>query len=133
VGAALFAALAYWLWKGLQCPKPCAWGLLASWQISIGTGIGVLHFTLCCSLAYLLGGVLVAVGVYMLLEWKRKCRATNCKVLTELAALVTGVVLPVVGWLMVIPGLQGCANPLVVALIDTAGAVMLLAALSCEE
>jgi len=133
VGAALLALIAYVLWRALRCPKPCAWTYLATWQITLGTGIGVLHFTVCCGFAYLLGALLAAIGIYLLLEWKRKCRATDCRVLTELAALVTGVVLPVLAWVLAFPSLQMCKDPVVVAVVDTAAAVMVLAALSCEE
>jgi hypothetical protein len=91
----------------------------------------VLHFTNCCPWALWLGLLLVAAALVWLLAWKRRCRVTACGVLVEVAALVVGVVMPVLGWIFLIPALQPCKDLLVVQIVDSAGAVMVLAGLSC--
>ena len=73
----------------------------------------------------------VLAALVWLLAWKRKCQVTACGVLVEVAALVAGVVLPVLGWIFLIPALLPCKDLLVVQIVDSAGAVMVLAGLSC--
>jgi hypothetical protein len=132
LGAALVALVTFVLWKAL-CPEPCGWGHLMAWQVTLGTGIGVLHFTICCPLALWLGLLLVVAAGIWLIAWKRKCRVSDCGVYTELAAVVAGVVMPVLGWVLAIPAFQACKDPLVVALVDSAAGVMVLLGLACAS
>jgi hypothetical protein len=132
LGLGILAAVAAILW-GIFCPKPCAWALLLAWQVSIGVGFVLLYFTACCPSFWLIGLGLLVAGVTMMLLWKRRCHKTACGVLTELAIALSSVVLPLLGWLGVIPGLAACINHIVAAALSTLAAIIAAAALHCAQ
>jgi PKD domain-containing protein len=118
----------FWAWL---CPKPCAWGLLFAWQVALGTGFVALYFTLCCPWLWGVGLPLVALGVTLALWWKSRCDKTNCELLKELVVALSGVVLPLLGWLGVIPGLAACINPVVSGVLSTLAAAVAVAVAAC--
>ena len=126
----LVAAIAGILW-GIFCPKPCAWALLLAWQVALGVGFILLCFTVCCPIFWAIGLGLVAVGVTLMFIWKERCNKSNCAVLKELVIALSGVVLPLLGWLGVIPALAACINPIVTGALSTLAAVIAVAATNC--
>jgi hypothetical protein len=109
------------------CSKPCGWGLLLAWQVAIGAGLVLLCFTNCCPVFWIIGPALIALGIGLLFAWKKKCHKSNCAVMKELVIALSGVVLPLLGWLGVIPGLAACINPLAVAALSSlAGVIAIL-------
>lgn len=130
LGFAILAAIAALFWNFL-CPKPCAWALLLAWQVSLGVGFILLYFTLCCPIFWPIGLGLVAGGIGLMLVWKKRCHKSNCAVLKELVVALAGVVLPLLGWLGVIPALAACINPLVAGVLSTLAAAVTVAAASC--
>jgi PKD repeat protein len=130
LGFGILAGLAGLIW-GFLCPKPCAWALLLAWQVSLGVGFILLYFTLCCPAFWPIGLGLLAVGISLMLLWKKRCKKSNCAVLKELVIALSGVVLPLLGWLGVIPALAACINPIVAGVLSTLAAAATLAAASC--
>lgn len=130
LGFAILAALAGLVWNYL-CPKPCGWGLLLAWQVSLGVGFVLLYFTLCCPVFWPIGLALVAGGIALMLVWKQRCHKNKCAVLKELVVALSGVLLPLLGWLGVIPPLAACINPWVAGVLSTLAAAAALAAASC--
>lgn len=126
----ILAGLAGLIW-GFLCPKPCAWALLLAWQVMLGVGFVLLYFTLCCPTFWPIGLGLVAGGIALMLVWKKRCKKSNCAVLKELVVALSGVVLPLLGWLGVIPALAACINPIVAGALSTLAAAVTLAAASC--
>ena len=126
----ILAALAGLFW-GFLCPKPCAWALLLAWQVSLGVGFILLYFTMCCPVFWPIGLGLLALGISLMLVWKKRCKKSNCAVLKELVIALSGVVLPLLGWLGVIPALAACINPIVAGALSTLAAAVTLAAASC--
>jgi PKD repeat protein len=113
LGFAIIALVAgiFWWWF---CPKPCLWGLLFAWQVALGIGYVALYFTLCCHLLLWWVGIpSVVAGLTLAVVWKHRCNKTNCQLLKEIAVAISGVVLPLLGWLGVIPALSLCINPVV--------------------
>lgn len=126
----LLAAIAGLFW-GIFCPKPCAWALLLAWQVALGVGFILLCFTVCCPIFWVIGLGLVVVGVTLMLTWKERCNKSNCAVLKELVIALSGVVLPLLGWLGVIPALAACINTVVTGALSTLAAAIAVAATNC--
>ncbi len=129
-GLGFVAALAGILW-GIFCPKPCAWALLLAWQVSIGVGFVLLYFTVCCPAFWFIGLALIAAGIGLMITWKRHCNVSTCAVLKELSIALSSVILPLLGWLGVIPALGACGNNYVRAFLSTLAAAVAVAALHC--
>jgi len=130
LGLGITAAIAGILW-GILCPKPCAWALLLAWQVSIGVGFVLLYFTVCCPTFWLIGLGLLAAGVALMFLWKRRCRKGTCAVLKELSIALSSVILPLLGWLGVIPALAACINHVVAGVLSTLAAAVTAAVLHC--
>jgi hypothetical protein len=111
-GLLAIAAIAGLIW-GIFCPKPCSWGYLFAWQLAIGTGFGELFVTNCCPQFWAIGLGLIAVGGVLLALWIRQCGPRACTVLKEALAALSGVILPLLGWLKVLPFIAPCINPVV--------------------
>ena len=124
------AALAGLIW-GFLCPKPCAWALLLAWQVSLGVGFILLYFTMCCPVFWPIGLGLAGTGHFAHAGLEQRCNKSNCAVLKELVIALAGVVLPLLGWLGVIPALAACINPIVAGALSTLAAAVTLAAASC--
>ena len=131
-GLGLIAALAGLFW-GIFCPKPCAWALLLAWQVSLGVGFVLLCFSTCCPTFWVLGIGLVLAGIGLMYWWKRRCRKSWCAVLKELVIALSGVVLPLLGWLGAIPGLAACINPLITGALSTLAAAIAVTATNCDS
>jgi PKD repeat protein len=129
-GLGLAAAIAAVLW-GIFCPKPCAWALLLAWQVALGVGFILLCFTVCCPTFWVIGLALVGVGVALMFTWKKRCNKSNCAVLKELVIALSGVVLPLLGWLGAIPALAACINTVVTGALSTLAAAIAVAATNC--
>ena len=132
LGLGIVAVVAGIFW-GLFCSKPCAWALLLAWQVSIGVGFVLLYFTVCCPTFWWIGLALLAAGVALMFVWKRRCHKNTCAVLKELSIALSSVILPLLGWLGVIPALAACVNHLVAGALSTLAAVVGLAVLHCIE
>jgi hypothetical protein len=132
VGLGLVTAVAAIVWS-IFCPKPCGWGALLAWQVALGVGFILLCFTVCCPTFWLLGVGLVGVGVGLMFTWKNRCNMSNCALLKELVIAISGVVLPLLGWLEVIPVLAACVNPLVTGALSTLAAAIAVAATNCDS
>ena len=130
LGLGIAAALAGILWA-IFCPKPCLWALLLAWQVSIGMGFVLLYFTVCCPTFWAIGLALLAAGVALMFVWKRRCRKSTCAVLKELSIALSSVILPLLGWLGVIPALAACINHVVAGILSTLAAAIAAAALHC--
>jgi hypothetical protein len=130
LGLGIAAALAGVFWA-IFCPKPCAWALLLAWQVSIGVGFVLLYFTVCCPTFWLIGLALLAAGVALMFVWKRRCRKSTCAVLKELSIALSSVILPLLGWLGVIPALAACINHVVAGVLSTLAAAIAAAVLHC--
>jgi hypothetical protein len=130
LGLGIAAAVAGILW-GIFCPKPCAWALLLAWQVSIGVGFVLLYFTTCCPTFWFVGLPLIGIGVALMFAWKRQCHMSNCAVLKELSIALSSVILPLLGWLGVIPGLAACVNHVVAGILSTLAAAVGVAVLHC--
>lgn len=130
LGFGLLAAIAALFWNFL-CPKPCAWGLLLAWQVSLGVGFILLYFTVCCPVFWWIGFGLVAAGIALMLLWKKRCKKSTCAVLKELVVALVGVVLPILGWVGAIPVLTACINSYVAGVLSTLASLATLAAASC--
>jgi len=130
LGLGLTAAIAAVIW-GIFCHKPCAWALLLAWQVALGVGFVLLYFTVCCPTFWPIGLGLLGVGVGLMLLWKKRCHKSKCAVLKELVIALSGVVLPLLGWLGVIPALAACINPLVAGALSTLAAAVAIALASC--
>jgi hypothetical protein len=120
--------LALWL---IFCPQPCGWELLMAWQIALGTGIGALYFAPCCPWLWFLGGALILAAAAAFTAWIRKCKITFCQMLKELAIVISGVILPVIGWIAGISFLAACLNPIVAASVSTLAAAVAIGLASC--
>lgn len=131
-GLGLAAATAGILW-GIFCPKPCAWALLLAWQVSVGVGFVLLYFTTCCHQFWFIGLPLIAAGIALMFVWKRHCNMSTCEVLKELSIALSSVILPLLGWLGVIPALAACINHVVAGILSTLAAAVALAALHCAS
>lgn len=125
--AALIAGI---LW-GIFCPKPCAWALLLTWQVALGAGFLLLCFTTCCPSFWPIGLGLIALGIALMLVWKRRCKKNRCQVLKELVIAISGVLIPLLGWLTAIPVLAPCINPLVTGILASIAGIITLAAANC--
>jgi hypothetical protein len=130
LGLGITAAIAAIFW-GILCPKPCAWALLLAWQVSIGVGFVLLYFTVCCPTFWLIGLGLLAAGLGLMVVWKRRCRKGTCAVLKELSIALSSVILPLLGWLGVIPALAACINHVVAGVLSTLAAAVTAAVLHC--
>jgi hypothetical protein len=126
----IIAAVAGIVWAFL-CPRPCAWPMLLAWQVSLGVGLILLCFTVCCPTFWLIGGGLVVAGVALMLAWKRRCKKSNCAVLKELVIAVSGVILPLLGWFLAIPALAACINTLITGILSTVAAAISVSASQC--
>jgi hypothetical protein len=131
-GLAIGAAVIGAIWA-IFCPKPCGWGWLLSWQISLGTGIGALYFATCCPWLWLVGGGLVATGLVTLGIWIQKCDITFCQLMIELAIVLAGVIVPVLGWIAGVPFLAACINPIVAAVVSTISGGVAIALAACNS
>jgi hypothetical protein len=130
LGLGITAALAGIFWA-IFCPKPCAWALLLAWQVSVGVGFTLLYFTVCCPTFWWIGLALLAAGLALMFVWKRRCRKSTCAVLKELSIALSSVILPLLGWLGVIPALAACINHVVAAVLSTLAAAIAAAVLHC--
>lgn len=128
LGAA--AAIAGFFWT-IFCPKPCAWALLLAWQVAFGAGWALLYFTKCCPAFWVIGILLVGLGVTLMLVWKQRCKKSYCAVLKELALALSGVILPLLGWLVVIPALANCIG-LFAGILGVLAAIITVSALNCD-
>ena len=97
----------------------------------LGVGFVLLYFTVCCPTFWPIGLGLLGVGVGLMLLWKKQCHKSKCAVLKELVIALSGVVLPLLGWLGVIPALAACINPLVAGALSTLAAAVAIALASC--
>jgi len=130
LGLGIAAALAAIFWA-ILCPKPCAWALLLAWQVSVGVGFVLLYFTVCCPSFWWIGLSLLVAGLALMLVWKRRCHKNTCEVLKELSIALSSVILPLLGWLGVIPALAACINHLVAGILSTLAAAVGAAVLHC--
>ncbi len=128
LGAAAAIAGVFW---GIFCKKPCAWALLLAWQAAIGAGYLLLCFTTCCPSFWVIGGGLILLGIGLMLAWKSHCNQNRCQVLKELVLAISGVLIPLLGWLGVIPVLAPCINHVVTGALATLAALLTAAALHC--
>ena len=126
-GIALIAAILFGIW----CPKPCLWGVLFLWQVMLGVGIILLCFTTCCPAFIALGGGLAGIGLGVMAWWKQQCNKSNCDLFKELTIVMSGVLLPLLGWLGVIPALAACINPIVTGALATIAAFVAVTAANC--
>jgi hypothetical protein len=127
--AGLIAFIAGIIWY--FCPKPCLWGLLLAWQVALGVGLALLFFTKCCSIFWFFGFLGIFAALVMLVVWAIKCHKNRCQVLAELTIAVSGIILPLLGWIGVIPGLSACINHVVAAIASTFALAIVLALSAC--
>ena len=114
------------------CDKPCAWALLLAWQVSVGAGAVLLYFNQCCTLAFSLIGLgLVGAGVTLMFVWKSHCNESDCAVVAELSIALVSVILPVLGWVGVIPVLHACVNNVVAGILSALAAAVVLKLAHC--
>jgi hypothetical protein len=130
VALGIAAGLLGIIW-GIFCPKPCGAEMLLAWQFSFGVGFGVLYFILCCPLLWALAVGSVAVDSGLLALWLEKCKKGLCDVVSELLVAISGVSLPLLGWLGLIPALSGCVNPWVSAGLSAFAGLIAIAAAAC--
>jgi hypothetical protein len=131
--AAVFGAIALiaGILFAIFCPKPCAWGVLLTWQVLLGVGIILLCFTTCCPTFWALGSGLAGIGLGVMAWWKQHCDKSNCDLLKELVIVMSGVLLPLLGWLGVIPALSACINPIITGTLSTLAAAVSVSATNC--
>lgn len=134
VAAGFAAALALLglIW-GIFCPKPCKWGLLLAWQLALGTGIAALYIANCCPVLWAIGAGLIASAAIPFELWRRQCDASKCTIYAELAIVMSGVLIPVFGWLAGIPILAACFNPIVTGIVGTIAGLLALALIRCQQ
>lgn len=130
IGLAIAAGVLLALWL-IFCPQPCGWQLLLAWQVALGVGIGALYYATCCPILWAIGFGLIAVAIGLLLAWVRRCKKTFCQVMVELSVVITGVILPVLGWLFGIPLISACLNPIVAAAVGTLASAVAFAIAFC--
>jgi hypothetical protein len=92
------------------CPKRCGELLLSSAQVLIGVGWGVLYFVVCCPALAIVGAGLLATGWGLMVAWRKQCGKSWCAVWKEIAYILTGVVIPLIGYAKAIPVLSVCVN-----------------------
>ena len=127
--AGLVAIIAGIIWY--FCPKPCQWGLLLAWQVLLGVGLALLFFTKCCPTFWVFGILSLVAASVLLTLWATKCQKSRCQVLAELTVAVSGIILPLLGWIGLLPGLSMCINPVVAAAASTFAAAIALALSVC--
>ena len=127
---ALAAAVALGVWIAL-CDQPCGWKTLLAWQVALGSGIGALYFADCCPIMWAIGTGLIGTALGLLYKWKRDCGISACDVWAELLLVISGVVVPVVGYLALIPAFAGCLNPWVFAAGGTLATIVSVFAWRC--
>lgn len=122
-GLAAGAVILGIIW-GIFCPKPCNWGLLLSWQVALGAGIGALYFASCCTPLLAIGIGLILAGLATMAIWRSKCKISYCQLIAELAIVLAAAIVPVLGWLDAIPIIQPCLSPVVSAAVGTISAIV---------
>jgi hypothetical protein len=78
------------------------------------------------------GSGLVAAALGSMALWVRRCRVGFCHLMVELLVVLSGVIVPALGWIAGIPILAECINPVVAATVSTLSAAVALAVASCE-
>jgi PKD domain len=129
-GLAIAGAILLVIWL-LICPQPCAWGLLLSWEILLGAGIGALYLAPCCPQLWIIGAVAVLAAVGLLAAWVRQCNETRCDVIRELLLVIVAVIIPVFGWVRNIPLLALCVSPVLDTILAALAGVLGALAAGC--
>jgi len=134
IGLGIVAAVAlaaYWAF----CDKPCWWGLLFAWQITLGAGLVTLLLTKCCTHLQPVGWAAVLAGVAGAVVWARKCKVSVCTVLRKFAPVIASVLSLVFGALGGIPVLTACVDSAfqIVMGILSAGEILALAGCSGKK
>ncbi|HJQ41207.1 MAG TPA: PKD domain-containing protein [Thermoanaerobaculia bacterium] len=126
-GIALIAGILF----AIFCPKPCAWGILFTWQVLIGVGLILLCFTTCCPAFWALGSGFTGIGLGVMAWWKQRCDKSWCEVAKELVIAISGVVIPLLGWLGVVAALAACINPVITAALAVLAGALAVTASQC--
>jgi hypothetical protein len=124
------AGIAFAIWKA-TCDQPCGWATLLGWQVAIGSGLGALYLSNCCSELYWIGVPLILLGLGLLYRWRRTCGHTWCDVLRELLVLISGIVIPTVAWLIHVPVVSGCFSTAIGTGVISLGGLVALAVGRC--
>lgn len=132
LGLGILAAIAGIFWA-IFCPKPCGFALLFSWQVALGVGFAVLYFTQCCPFMWWVGIGLIAAALGLLALWVKECDSTFCEVMVEMSVAIVAVLLPLLGWLGVIPALQPCINQTVAAILSSLAGAIVIAVAACAN
>jgi hypothetical protein len=132
LGLGILAAILGIVWA-IFCPTPCGFALLFSWQVAIGVGFAVLYFTQCCLWMWWVGIGLILAALAVLALWVTECDSTFCEVVVELSVAIVAVLLPLLGWLGVIPALQPCINQTVAAGLSSLAGAIAIAVAACAS
>ena len=81
----------------------------------LGAGVGVIILSGCCAWVLWVGLGLTLLGLGALLVWRDKCGKSWCTVAKEITYVIGGIVLPIVSYILYIPGISDCVNGLALA------------------
>ncbi|WP_373050423.1 hypothetical protein [Thalassovita aquimarina] len=117
--AAAIAALVGGIIYAIFCPnKPCNVALLISGQSTLAAGVVAIVLSGCCPWVLWAGLGLAVSGLGLLEWWRRKCDKSICDLAKEITKVIGGVILPVLGALVGIPGLGACFSAIALAWIS---------------
>jgi hypothetical protein len=115
------------------CPKPCGIAILLLGQVTLGVGMGVLYFSLCCPLFLPIGSGLVAAGIGLFYWWARRCRKGVCDVAVQLLAALTGGIMPLLTYIDLVPVLSACKNPVAAIVLGSVAIAVNAAVVACAS
>ncbi len=128
---ALIAAIAG-IFYAIFCPnKPCKAALLISGQSLLGAGVAAIILSACCPWMIWAGLALTLVGLGALLLWRSQCNRTFCALAKEITKVIGGIVLPLIGIIVLIPGLTVCVSGAALAMVSAVFGPIAAYAASC--
>jgi hypothetical protein len=80
-------------------------------NIFLGAGWIMIYFWACCPWIGPLGLVSMVVGAGLLIGWAARCKPAKCQVLKELVGILLPTIVAIIAYLLFIPDLRACANP----------------------
>jgi hypothetical protein len=129
---AALAAIAGILYAIFCRKKPCEVALLISGQSTLGAGAAAIILSACCPWMIWAGFALVASGMGLLLLWRSRCNKSVCALAKEITKIIGGIVLPLIGFVVIIPGLALCVNGVALAWVSAVFGLIAVYAASCE-
>ena len=116
------------------CKKTeCNWHLLLAWQISLGAGVALLNFGSCCVTNYYSGGALLAASAAAMWYWKKRCKASSCKLYAEILFVLVTVLGPLIAALALIGEFSGCRSAEAATVTAVVTALAGLAVYNCSN